>query len=102
MKKITALFVLALAVSGMAIAQTPKMPAAKAPTSIKCAVMPDDMVNIAQATKSKKYADYKGRRYFFCCAGCPEKFAANPAKYAKAASIPSPVAKKMKMGKKVA
>jgi YHS domain-containing protein len=31
----------------------------------------------------KKFQDYDGVRYYFCCDGCPEKFAADPAKYAK-------------------
>jgi YHS domain-containing protein len=28
------------------------------------------------------YQDYEGKRYYFCCGGCPEKFKAEPAKYA--------------------
>ena len=28
------------------------------------------------------FADYNGKRYFFCCGGCPQKFRADPAKYA--------------------
>lgn len=57
---------------------------------IKCAVQ-GWPISIAQATKDKMFADYKGRRYFFCCSGCPEEFKANPVKYAKTAqSIPTP------------
>jgi len=26
---------------------------------------------------------YKGKTYYFCCAGCPEKFKNNPEKYLK-------------------
>jgi Cu+-exporting ATPase len=29
------------------------------------------------------HQEYKGKTYYFCCAGCPEKFAADPEKYAK-------------------
>lgn len=29
------------------------------------------------------YWDYEGMRYYFCCQGCPLKFAANLEKYAK-------------------
>lgn len=29
------------------------------------------------------FQDYEGKRYYFCCAGCPEKFAANPEMYAQ-------------------
>ena len=46
--------------------------------------------DVKEAMKTKMYADHKGRRYFFCCAGCPEAFKKNPAKYAKADSIPLP------------
>lgn len=56
--------------------------------------MNNNKVNIAKATAAHKYADYKGRRYFFCCEGCPQAFKANPAKYAKSPSIPTPKAKK--------
>lgn len=27
------------------------------------------------------YTEYKGKRVYFCCAGCQEKFKANPEKY---------------------
>ncbi|HWD40565.1 MAG TPA: YHS domain-containing protein [Fimbriimonas sp.] len=68
--------------------------------TIACAVMPNNKVDIAKATKNHMYADYKGHRYFFCCGGCPAAFKANPAKYAKAASIKTPVTPKK--GKKAA
>jgi YHS domain-containing protein len=64
------------------------------PKKIKCAVMTGSEVDIAKATKAKMYADYKGRRYFFCCKGCPEAFKKNPAAFAKHASIPVPKKKK--------
>jgi len=84
MKKIA----LMLAVSAMALSAFagPKTP----PKEIACAVMPSHKVNIADATKHKMYADYNGKRYFFCCGGCPGAFKADPKKYAKAASIPTP------------
>lgn len=69
---------------------------APAPKTIKCAVMPNDDVDVAKATKDKMYADYKGRRYFFCCAGCPDAFKKNPAKFAKNASLPTPKPAKKK------
>jgi YHS domain-containing protein len=73
-----------------AFAQTkPKAPAT--PKELPCAVMSTHKVKIADATKGKMFSDYKGRRYFFCCAGCPAAFKANPAKYAKKEySIPTP------------
>jgi YHS domain-containing protein len=57
---------------------------------IKCAVM-NIKTSMDQAIRDKMYTDYKGRRYFFCCSGCPAEFKTNPAKYAKKAeSIPTP------------
>jgi Cu+-exporting ATPase len=32
---------------------------------------------------AKERADYKGKTYYFCCAGCKTKFAADPEKYLK-------------------
>lgn len=77
-------------------AQQPKSKPAPPKTKIHCAVMTFSTVDIAKATKSKMFADYKGRRYFFCCAGCPEAFKADPKKYAKNESIPVPKVKKTK------
>ncbi len=73
-----------------------KKPAPKAAkTEVACAVMHDHKVNIKEATGKKMYADYKGHRYFFCCAGCPAEFKKDPAKVAKGAeSIPTPKATK--------
>ncbi len=67
----------------------PAKPKAAA-TSIHCAVMTKDSVQIAEATKSKHFQDYKGRRYYFCCPVCTEAFSKNPAKYAKNASVVLP------------
>ena len=60
------------------------------PETIKCAVMTGRDVNIKDATAKKMFADYKGKRYFFCCGGCPGQFKASPDKFAKNASIPTP------------
>jgi YHS domain-containing protein len=38
---------------------------------------------IPSADKAAGFQDYEGKRYYFCCAGCPETFAKEPAKYAK-------------------
>ncbi len=85
------LMVGALSVGAFAQAKKP----APAPKEVPCIVMPSHKVKIADATKGKMFADYKGRRYFFCCAGCPGAFKADPAKYAKKdvkkdMSIPTP------------
>jgi YHS domain-containing protein len=36
---------------------------------------------IPDPEKSAGFQDYKEMRYYFCCAGCPEAFAADPEKY---------------------
>jgi YHS domain-containing protein len=64
--------------------------AKKAPTEVKCAVMSDHKVNIKEATAKKAFEDYKGNRYFFCCAGCKPEFKKDPAKFAKADHIATP------------
>lgn len=81
--------VLMLASATTAHAAAAQKPAA-AKTEVACAVMSTNKVNVADATKKKMYADHKGNRYFFCCAGCPEAFQKNPAKFAKADHIPTP------------
>ena len=77
-------------------------PGKGAKTEVKCAVMKEHSVNVKDATSKKMFADYKGRRYFFCCAGCPDAFKKEPAKSAKADSFPVPKAEKMKPAKKKA
>ena len=63
---------------------------------IACAVMSGNKVDIAAATATHKYADYKGNRYFFCCGSCPGKFKKDPAKYPNGAHIPTPKVVKSK------
>ena len=89
MKISITLFAISLAAITFAQHSHPTAKAAAKPMT--CAVMPANKVNVAAATKAKMFADYKGNRYFFCCDGCPQAFKKNPAKYAKAAHIKSPV-----------
>lgn len=97
MKKLVLISVLAVsAVASFAQEKgAPKKPADK--TEFHCSVMSKDKVDVEKATKDGLFADYKGRRYFFCCAGCPATFKKDPEKYAKLNaknSIPTPSAKK--------
>ncbi|HEY0867581.1 MAG TPA: YHS domain-containing protein [Fimbriimonas sp.] len=92
MKKTTYLALAILSVTAAAFAQT--KPATKAPTELECPIMKGHKVNIAKAVKDNNFADYKGRRYVFCCGGCKPAFQKDPAKYAKAPSIPAPAKKK--------
>jgi YHS domain-containing protein len=60
------------------------------PKELPCAVMKSHKVNLKDATAKKAFADYKGNRYFFCCAGCAPEFKKDPEKYAKNPSVPTP------------
>jgi YHS domain-containing protein len=40
-------------------------------------------------TANLKYEDYEGKRYYFCCEGCPETFHANPAQFADGKAMPA-------------
>ena len=66
----------------------------KLPKELTCAVQTGAKVVPAEAIAKKAYADYNGRRYFFCCGGCPEAFKKDPAKFAANASVPSPKVEK--------
>ncbi|MCS6775325.1 MAG: YHS domain-containing protein [Chloroherpetonaceae bacterium] len=79
-----------LLVASTALASPDKGKKPSQRTTISCAVMKGDMVNIKEATARKMYADYKGNRYFFCCPGCKPKFEKNPEAYAKSDHIPTP------------
>lgn len=62
------------------------------PGKLGCGVMPNTNVAVERAIRDHAFADYKGRRYLFCCDACPALFKADPAKYARNASLPSPKA----------
>lgn len=86
-----------LVVSAAVLAQhkPAKVKPVSTPKTTKCAVMPDNPVTIANAEKNHMYVDYKGKRYYMCCDGCPQSFKKDPAKYAKTATgFPIPKAKK--------
>ena len=83
----------ALMISAAAFAGPEKT---KTPEKIECAVMKGKTVDIKSATASKMFADYKGKRYFFCCGGCPAEFKSHSDKYAKGPSIPTPKETKSK------
>ena len=42
-----------------------------------CPIMGTDAV----VGSDTKFADYQGKRYYFCCPGCDSKFNADPAMY---------------------
>jgi YHS domain-containing protein len=46
---------------------------------LECPVMHTE---IESEAKAAGYQDHDGKRFYFCCEGCPEEFKADPAKYA--------------------
>lgn len=38
---------------------------------------------IPDKSKAVGHQDVDGKRYYFCCGGCPDEFAADPTKFAK-------------------
>jgi YHS domain-containing protein len=50
-------------------------------TSVKCGEG-SKKIDVAKLTAEGKYADYKGKRYFWACDHCAKDFKANPAGYA--------------------
>ncbi len=89
MNKLT-LILATLALSVGAFAQMEHKVPKNAKHVTKCAVT-GEKVDMDYAAKNHLYADYKGNRYFFCCADCPAQFAKNPAKFAKNPHIKTPV-----------
>jgi YHS domain-containing protein len=51
-------------------------PAPQAATLTKCPVLAGDI-------NKQVYADYKGKRIYFCCGGCDKEFKKDPEKYMK-------------------
>ena len=51
-------------------------PAPQATTQTKCPVLGGDI-------NKEVYADYKGKRIYFCCSGCDTEFKKDPEKYMK-------------------
>ena len=85
MKKLaTALLVCAIVVPAINAQGTGKT------KDLHCAVMPQDKVDVKKATKAKLFSDYKGNRYYFCCAGCKPAFEKDPEKYKNADHVPVP------------
>ncbi|MFA5795438.1 MAG: YHS domain-containing protein [Candidatus Brocadiia bacterium] len=55
----------------------------------KCPVMGTDIT----VDKNTLSAEYNGKVYYFCCAGCPEEFTKTPEKFATPAASTTPPAK---------
>jgi YHS domain-containing protein len=84
--------VLTLFAAPAAFAQTQTKaaaPPAKKPAPLVCAVMGDKIGDV----KTAAFSVYKGKKYYFCCAGCKPEFEKNPAKYVKTAAAGSATVK---------
>lgn len=42
---------------------------------------------IASKDDAVGHIDHDGKRYYFCCGGCPDEFKADPKKYAEGANL---------------
>ncbi|MCC6403174.1 MAG: YHS domain-containing protein [Fimbriimonadaceae bacterium] len=67
-----------------------KLQAAAWPTDIEISkdaegnvVCPVMGTKVESPEKAVGYQDYEGKRYYFCCDGCPGAFKKDPAKYVK-------------------
>lgn len=73
-------FTIIVMTAGLLVAVIPADKAMAAQKIVKmqtiCPVMGDPI-------NKKYFADYKGKRIYFCCASCPDDFKKNPEKYMK-------------------
>ena len=68
---------------GQSASCCPYSQAAAQKTTTKSAVCPVMGNKIPDVTKAAGKSVYKGKTYYFCCAGCKPKFDKDPAKYVK-------------------
>ena len=85
----------ALLVSAPVFAGPPAKPAPAKKVGFMCPVTKEKVDDISKASSKTVY---KGKTYYFCCAGCETTFAKNPAKYI--AAEPAKPAKGGKMAPK--
>lgn len=71
-KSVIMISVLAIMAAGVCIS----VAADEAKAQTKCPVM-------GGIIDKKQFADFEGKRVYFCCAGCSDKFNKEPAKYIK-------------------
>jgi xanthine dehydrogenase accessory factor len=71
--------------SGGEAAQRREPPSAARPDSLGAGIAKDPICGMTVAIAGARHrAEHDGREYFFCCAGCREKFLAAPERYAQA------------------
>ena len=90
---VTALTIAVLILGSLAVCGCRKRETAQktpAPTTKKMPATPTTATMVQttcpiEGTKIDKsvYADYQGKRVYFCCAACKDKFNADPVKYVK-------------------
>jgi YHS domain-containing protein len=68
--------------TGAVVSQEPVIRSARKDEIGRLAVCPvmGTKFNVNATTMA---ADYNGKTYYFCCAGCPDEFKKNPEKYVK-------------------
>lgn len=85
MRKFLMAFTGIVAIAGAAVAAPVAKHTAKAKPAAKL-VCPVTGETVASVKDSAGSSTYKGKKYFFCCAGCKPMFDKEPAKYTKSAS----------------
>lgn len=77
MKKIHLILSAALILAPLMMTTSCKVGSGPAVSQGTCPVMGEIITN------KNHYVDYKGKRIYFCCAGCPDEFKKDPEKYMK-------------------
>jgi YHS domain-containing protein len=83
MRNVCIVLVLGVAIAAVGCATTGSTAQAGA-GSAQAKIVPQTDCPVTGAKISKQYyADYEGKRVYFCCSGCIEQFKKDPAKYMK-------------------
>ncbi len=81
------IFAAAILMTLAASASAAPVPAKVKPAAVKAAALicPVTQEKIASVKDASGSSTYKGKTYYFCCAGCKPMFDKDPAKYAEPA-----------------
>ncbi|BDI33823.1 hypothetical protein CCAX7_58740 [Capsulimonas corticalis] len=77
-----------LASSAFAATPAKVVKKAAAPAALVCPVTGDKIASVGAAAG---HSTYKGKTYYFCCAGCKPEFDKNPKKFVASAAVKKPM-----------